>query len=85
MGLGTLEIVGNFSVSNNWGNGYCADITITNNGTTTVNGWTLVFDIDATITSLWNGSWSANGSTYTVSDVGWNAKICVNFVFVISC
>ncbi len=69
------NVTANFVVTNDWGTGYCADITITNNNTSAVNGWTLVFNLDASITNLWNGNWSNNGNINTVSDVGWNANI----------
>ncbi|RMG87837.1 MAG: PKD domain-containing protein, partial [Bacteroidetes bacterium] len=73
---GGSSVSGHFHVTSNWGTGYCANVTITNNGSSAINGWTLIFDLNANITSLWNGTWTNNGSNnYTVNDAGWNANI----------
>ncbi len=70
-------IGGVFNVNSNWGNGYCAEIILTNNTNQAIDSWTFNFDIDAEITSFWNvGSWSGNQSQgYTSTDAGWNAVI----------
>ena len=41
---------------NAWNNGFTADVTVTNTGTSTVNGWTLTYALPAgqTVTSAWN-------------------------------
>ena len=63
-------------------------LTIRNNGATAVNGWTLEFDLDATITSLWDGVIvSRVGNRYTVRNESWNPVIAagggeVTFGFV---
>jgi GH18 family chitinase len=79
-GGGTGEIIGTYIIVSDWGTGYCADVTLTNNGTTTINGWTLTFDLPSEITSLWNtGIWSGSAATgYTAEDAGWNGTIAPN-------
>ncbi|TDB87066.1 glycosyl hydrolase family 5, partial [Micromonospora fluostatini] len=50
---------------------------ITNTGSTTVNGWTLVHSLPAgqQVTSAWNATVSQSGSTLTARNVGHNATI----------
>ncbi|MEM9835714.1 MAG: PKD domain-containing protein [Bacteroidota bacterium] len=70
---GAVEVV--FNVNSFWGQGYCANIEIINNGTTAINGWNLSFTHDANINNLWNANWSNNNGNYTTSNVSWNAVI----------
>lgn len=64
-----------FTKTSDWGTGYNATITITNNGTTAVNGWNLQFDMVPTITSLWDGVHTGSGNHHTVTGAGWNNVI----------
>ena len=65
-----------FNVTNDWGNGYCSDVTIKNNGTSAINGWTLNFGLPAAIYDFWNVTWSNDGNNnYTASDISWNGTI----------
>ncbi len=75
--LNGQPINGDFNVTSDWGSGYCADITLTNNGSTTINDWVFVFDLSADITTLWNaGTWSGNQAQgYTATNAGWNGTI----------
>src|SRR5262249_17284081 len=43
-----------FQVQNDWGSGFVAGMTITNNQATDIVGWTLEFDFDRDITNIWN-------------------------------
>jgi len=70
-----------------WGGGFVADITITNAGTTTVNGWTLVFAFTAgqRVTNAWSAIVSQTGGTVTAGNMDYNRTIApggtVNFGF----
>ncbi|MEI8634904.1 cellulose binding domain-containing protein [Vibrio sp. PP-XX7] len=47
----------NLSVQNSWGSGYCANVSIANNGDTSITDWTVELDLkNATINNLWNGT-----------------------------
>ncbi|HEX3045711.1 MAG TPA: cellulose binding domain-containing protein, partial [Bacillota bacterium] len=77
-----------YNIQSNWGNGATVDVTIKNNTTAAVNGWTLVwaFPGNQTISNLWNGSFTQSGVTVSVKDGGFNANIpagggSVNFGF----
>lgn len=47
----------NLAVQNSWGSGYCANVSIVNNGDTNITDWTVELDLkNATIDNLWNGT-----------------------------
>ncbi|GAA1415946.1 glycoside hydrolase family 3 N-terminal domain-containing protein [Catellatospora coxensis] len=62
---------------NSWGNGFTADVTILNTGSTTINGWTLTWTFTGgqQVTSAWNATVTQSGATVTARDAGWNAAI----------
>lgn len=75
-----------FADTNDWGSGFTGSVTITNAGTSAINGWTLQFDFAPTITQLWNATIVSHvGSHYVVKDAGYDAIIgvgqSVNFGF----
>ncbi|MFF7144444.1 glycoside hydrolase family 48 protein [Streptomyces sp. SID2888] len=63
--------------TNDWGSGFTTDVTITNRGTDTLNGWTLTYAYSGnqTLSSGWNGTWSQSGKNITVKNVDWNGTI----------
>ncbi|MFF4018991.1 glycoside hydrolase family 48 protein [Streptomyces sp. NPDC001843] len=63
--------------TNDWGSGFTADLTITNRGTDTINGWTLAYAYSGNqkLSNGWNGTWSQSGQSISVKDAGYNAKI----------
>jgi len=70
----------NCSVSythNDWGTGATVSITIKNNGSTEVNGWTVTFDYTGNqkITNAWNCNYTQNGNSVTLKNVDYNATI----------
>jgi hypothetical protein len=77
-----------YRIVNQWQGGFQADVTITNPGPATINGWTLqwTFANGESVNSLWNAALVAvSGASVTVRDAGWNATIApggsVNFGF----
>src|SRR5690554_591045 len=59
-------------VNNNWGSGYCANVTIANNGNQAITSWTVGLNLNGTtINNLWNGN--LNG--VTVTPVAHNANV----------
>lgn len=65
-----------YLVSNEWGNGFTGAIRITNNGTSTINGWSVDWSYSdgSTITNAWNADITGS-NPYTASDIGWNGSI----------
>ena len=69
-----------YIIQSDWGVGATIIITIKNNTTAAVNGWTLAltFPGNQTITNLWNGTYTQSGASVLVKDGGFNANIPAN-------
>ncbi|MET8550234.1 GH12 family glycosyl hydrolase domain-containing protein [Micromonospora zamorensis] len=63
--------------ANSWGNGFTADVQITNTGSSAINGWTLTYSLPSgqQVTNAWNATVSQSGSTVTARNVGHNGSI----------
>ncbi|WP_328835350.1 glycoside hydrolase family 48 protein [Streptomyces europaeiscabiei] len=63
--------------TNDWGSGFTADLTLTNRGTTAIDGWTLTYGYTGNqkLANGWNGSWSQAGQTITVKNAPYNGTI----------
>ncbi len=66
-----------YAITNQWSSGFGASLTITNTGTTTINGWSLQFSFanGQAITQLWNGSFTQSGSSVTITNLSYNGTI----------
>ncbi|WBB82192.1 cellulose binding domain-containing protein [Micromonospora sp. WMMD882] len=64
-------------VANTWNNGYTAEVTVTNNGSNAINGWTLTYALPSghQVTSAWNATVTQSGSTVTARPVSHNSSI----------
>ncbi|MEU8210789.1 glycoside hydrolase family 9 protein [Micromonospora sp. NPDC049044] len=64
--------------ANNWDTGFTANITITNTGTTAINGWTLAFTFASSGQKI-GQAWSANvtqiGTAVTASNLSYNGTL----------
>ncbi len=59
-----------------WGTGYCAEVTVTNNGPIGVPSWEVAFDThDSQIYTAWNADFSNEGSAYTAESLEWNGNL----------
>ena len=66
----------NFSLRNEWLTGFTADMFITNNDDTALNGWTLEFESDFDITHIWGAEIvSHEGNNYVIKNLSWNAYV----------
>lgn len=65
-----------YVVTNDWGSGYTAAIRIKNNGSSTINNWSVSWTYsDATrVTSSWNTTLTGS-NPYTATGVSWNSSI----------
>ena len=63
--------------TNVWPGGFTADVTITNTGSSPVNGWQLAFALPSgqRITNSWNANLSSSSGAVTASNVGHNGQI----------
>ncbi|MGI5239736.1 cellulose binding domain-containing protein [Dactylosporangium sp. CA-139066] len=62
---------------NTWDSGFTASITITNTGTSTINGWTLGFTLPSgqSITSGWNATFSPSSGQVSARNVSYNGTL----------
>jgi len=73
----TGGLTATFSKASDWGSGFVGAYTVTNGGSSVVNGWRLEFDLPAgaSVVNAWNGTLAANGSHYVFTDVAWTHTI----------
>ena len=66
-----------YTTQSQWTGGFVASVTIANNGSSAINGWTLAFTFpgDQKITSAWNGVASQSGGNVTITNESYNALI----------
>ncbi|KIR66253.1 MULTISPECIES: cellulose binding domain-containing protein [Micromonospora] len=65
---------------NAWSNGLTEDLTVTNTGSSTINGWSLVFTLPGgqSITGGWNATYSPTSGQVTARNVSYNGTIAPN-------
>ncbi|MCP3786698.1 cellulose binding domain-containing protein [Micromonospora sp. A3M-1-15] len=65
---------------NAWNNGLTEDITVTNTGTSTLNGWSLVFTLPGgqSIVAGWNATYAPTSGQVTARNVEYNATLAPN-------
>lgn len=76
-----------FALTNDWGSGFQAGITLTNQGSTSLTGWSLEFDFPYSITSIWDAKVVSHaGNHYVIQNESWDGVIgpgkSVSFGFV---
>jgi hypothetical protein len=66
-----------YAVTNSWPGGFGAAVTITNNGSSSINGWKLTFTLPSgeSVQSGWNGTFSQTNQNVTVANASWNGTI----------
>jgi cell division septation protein DedD len=66
-----------YAINSQWPGGFGATFTVTNTGTTTINGWTIQFTFanGQTITQLWNGSYTQSGGNVSITNLSYNGTI----------
>jgi hypothetical protein len=70
-----------YDVTQGWGSGYTANISVTDTGPSPIDGWTLAFTFPAaseSFSSGWNGNWTANGQNVQVTNLSWNGTLAAN-------
>lgn len=66
-----------YTIVNQWSGGFQGSFSITNTGSSAMNGWSLVFSFanGQTITQIWNASDSQSGSQVTVTNLSYDGTI----------
>lgn len=71
-----------YDISDGWGSGFVANISITDTGPNAINGWTLAFAFPSSTESVsgsnWNGNYSENGNNVVVTPVSWDGNLAPN-------
>jgi len=63
-------------IQDDWGTGYCANVTVTNNTCEPVV-WKVTVSVDGTVDNLWNGEYTQGNGTIEVQGAGWNSELTV--------
>ena len=66
-----------YAKTSEWPGGFTANVTISNTGTTAINGWTLKFSFpgDQKVTNAWNATVTQSGTAVTATNAGYNGTI----------
>jgi len=65
----------NYAVTSNWGSGFVAEMTVPG-GSQGLHGWTIEFDADFDISSIWGATIVSHvGDHYVISNADWNANV----------
>jgi GH18 family chitinase len=80
-------VVPGYEVTQDWGSGFQGSLTLENRDVEAVENWTVSFDYDADIGSIWDAKVvSRDGDRYTISNAGWNGTLApgrsVSFGFI---
>ncbi|GGS88331.1 endoglucanase [Planobispora rosea] len=69
-----------YKVSNSWQGAFQADVTVTNQGSSAIRGWTVTwkFANGQVISQLWNGTHTQTGADVSVRNVAWNGALAPN-------
>ncbi|WP_103338942.1 protein kinase domain-containing protein [Amycolatopsis sp. CA-126428] len=72
-----LGCAARYEVTNSWPGGYQVQVTVRNDRTAGLSGWRVRWQLPAghRISGLWNGTFTVDGSTVTVENADWNAKL----------
>jgi hypothetical protein len=67
-----------YLVTQGWGSGFIGNISVTNTGPSSIDGWTLTFTFPASsesVSSGWNGNWTENGPNVHVTNLDWDGTL----------
>jgi Bacterial Ig domain/Cellulose binding domain/Calx-beta domain/Glycosyl hydrolases family 18 len=80
-------VAASFAVTQDWGSGFQATLSLKNNKSTNFDDWAIEFDYGASINSIWDAAIvSHTGNHYVIRGAGWNNSLAaggaVSFGFV---
>ncbi len=76
----TVSCAVDYAVQNDWGSGATVNVTVRNNGSSAINGWTLTwtFPGNQQITQMWSATYSQSGASVSAKNASWNGTIAAN-------
>jgi hypothetical protein len=64
------------SYTSDWGTGYCANVRVSNTGTTATTSWGVAINLNqSTVTSSWSATFANSNGQLNVTPLSWNASI----------
>lgn len=74
---GQLPLQVSYTVVDDWGSGYTADVTVVNSSNESIDNWTVSFDLPSKqeLSSGWNGIFSTNNQNVTITNKSWNGNL----------
>lgn len=75
----TASCTAAYTVSSDWGDGFNAEVKVTNTGTAPLNSWKVTWNWTGSqkVTSMWNASYTQSGGTVTASNAAYNGSVPV--------
>jgi cellulase/cellobiase CelA1 len=70
-----------YRLTQGWGSGFIGNISVTNTGPSSIDGWTLTFTFPASsesVSSGWNGNWAEDGPNVHVTSLNWDSTLAPN-------
>ncbi len=66
-----------YTTQSQWTGGFVAQVSITNTGSSAINGWTLGFTFpgDQKITTAWNGTATQSGANVSITNASYNGAL----------
>ncbi|MDT0302431.1 lytic polysaccharide monooxygenase [Streptomonospora wellingtoniae] len=76
-GGGPAECTVDYSIANAWSGGYTADVSVTNEGDTALDDWSVAWDFadGSTVTNGWSAEFAQEGTRVTASNTDWNGDV----------
>ncbi len=72
----TAPFVATLNITSQWGNGYCAEVTVQNVAATPISTWSVSADLNGTDPyTEWSATFSRTDSSYTATPASWNAHL----------
>ena len=68
------EVTADVNINDDWGRGYCAQVTVTNN-TSSQADWVVSFPIEGNVRNMWSATYDQSGNTVTAEGVNWNNNL----------
>jgi hypothetical protein len=69
-------VLATYAVTQDWGSGFQAQMSLVNQQTTPINNWQLAFDYPAGIGAIWDATVVSHAGThYVVGSAGWNSTL----------
>ncbi|MEU5084508.1 MULTISPECIES: cellulose binding domain-containing protein [Streptomyces] len=66
-----------YKITHQWADGFQADVTLANTGSSAWNGWSLTWSFadGQKVTQMWNAGYTQSGATVTARNVSWNGTV----------